>query len=296
MNRGRWLLLAGAGLLLLALLLWLLWPGGDAPLAQFWRRDTTWEGMGRRGTWRVGLDPSFPPFEALDAGDRPAGYDVDLARTLAADWGLEVEIVPIGFDSLIDALQAAKIDAVVSAYPYDERLTRDVGYSQPYFDAGLRLVVREGSPIAGVADLAGKRVAVEWGSEGDMIGRQVQRNLEADGLSLTLVPFETPDEAVAALVGRGTRAAGDGSADAAGAPSADLMPDPVDALLVDGVTLRAAQAGGAALAAVGPALTSNPYVIVTPRRATELLQQVNTGLETLRREGVLAELEDRWFR
>lgn len=294
MNRRR-LLIAAAGLILLVLLLWLLWPGGNTPLAQFWRRDTTWEGMQRRGTWRVGLDPSFPPFEMLDAGGLPTGYDVDLARALAADWGLEVEIVAIGFDSLIDALQAAKIDAVISAYPYDERLTRDVGYSQPYFDAGLRLVVGEGSPITGVEDLAGKRVAVEWGSEGDMVGRQLQR----DGLSVTLVPFETPQEALGSLC-RGMRSAGDSCAGPTSAPSADLMPaaaagEPVDALLVDGVTLRAAQARGAPLAEAGPALTGNPYVIVVPRRAADLLEQVNAGLAKLRGEGVLDELEDRWF-
>lgn len=284
MNRRRWLL-AAAGLILAAVLLWLLWPGGDAPLAQFWRRDTTWEGMGRRGTWRVGLDPSFPPFEALDADNRPAGYDVELARALAANWGLDVEIVAIGFDSLIDALQAAKIDAVISAYPYDERLTRDVGYSQPYFDAGLRLVVREGSAIGGVQDLAGKRVAVEWGSEGDMVGRQLQRDMQQDGLSVTLVPFETPEEAVAALAGSaGPMSAGD-----------ELGDEAVDALLVDGVTLRAVQARGAPLVQAGPALSSNPYVIVVPRRAADLLEQVNAGLEKLRGEGVLAQLEADWL-
>ena len=269
MTRRRWVAAAIGGLPLLLLLVVLLWPGEDAPLAQFWRRDTTWDAMQRRGTWRVGLDPSFPPFETLDASGRPVGYDIELARQLAAQWGLEVEIIAIGFDSLIDALQAAKIDAVVSAYPYDERLTRDVGYSQPYFDAGLRLAVREGSPIQATDDLAGKRAAVEWGSEGDMIGRQLQRG----GLDVTLIPFETPEEAVAAL----------------------QTGEAVDALLVDGVTLRAAQAAGAPLTEAGPALTSNPYVIVVPRRATQLLEQVNAGLEALRGDGSLGTLEAQWF-
>lgn len=269
MKQHRFLLAAAIGLLLLALLAWLFWPGQDTPLAQLMRRDLTWQAMQERGTWRVGLDPSFPPFETLDAGNQPAGYDVELAKALAAQWGLEAEIVPIGFDSLFDALKAAKIDAVLSAYPYDERLTRDVAISQPYFDAGLRLAVPEGSPIGGVDDLAGKRVAVEWGSEGDMIGRQLQR----DGLAVELVPFETPQEAVAAL-------------ETAGA---------VDGVLVDGVTLRQVQAGGGRLVAAGPLLTSSPYVIVLPRRAADLLARVNDGLEALRQQGVLQRLEAEWF-
>ena len=113
-----------------ALLVWLLWTGQTTPfnslLPALLRRDITWQAMQARRTWRVGMDPSFPPFESLDATGVPQGYDVELARKLAAGWGMEVEIVAIGFDSLVDALQAAKVDAIVSAYPYDARLTRDV--------------------------------------------------------------------------------------------------------------------------------------------------------------------------
>jgi polar amino acid transport system substrate-binding protein len=269
MKRQRLLLAAAVVLPLLALLAWLLWPGQETPLAQFMRRDGTWQAMQERGSWRVGMDPSFPPFETLDASNLPAGYDVELAKALAAEWGLEIEIVAIGFDSLLDALQAGKIDAIVSAYPYDARLTRDVAFSQPYFDAGLQLAVPNGAPIRSTADLAGQRVAVEWGSEGDMIGRQLLR----DGLPIELVAFETPQEAVAAAV-QGTEVA---------------------AALVDGVTLRQVQANGAPLVAAGPYLTSNPYVIVLPRRATELLENVNAGLQMLRQDGVLQRLEERWF-
>jgi ABC-type amino acid transport substrate-binding protein len=224
--------------------------------------------MQARDVWRVGMDPSFPPFQKLDAAGVPVGYDVDLARRLAALWGMEVEVVAIGFDSLVDALQAAKVDAIVSAYPYDARLTRDVAFSEPYFDAGLQLAVPAGSAIQNRAGLHGKRVAVEWGSEGDMIGRQWQR----DGLDLSLEPFETPQDAVDALVGA-----------------------QVDALLVDAVTLRQAQAAGAPLVVAGPHVTSNPYVIVVGRRASDLLQQVNAGLEHLRAAGDLADLEQTWF-
>lgn len=279
MKRRRWLWLV-AGAMLAAVLLagvsaWLLWAGGASPLDSLLpallRRDMTWQAMQTRRTWRVGMDPSFPPFESLDAAGIPQGYDVDLARKLAAGWGMEVEIVAIGFDSLVDALQAAKVDAIASAYPYDARLTRDVSFSRPYFDSGLRLAVPVGSSIQGRADLNGKRVGVEWGSEGDMVGRQWQR----EGIDVTLVPYETPQEAVTALENVSTSA--------------------VDAVLVDSVTLLQAQAAGAALSAAGPYVTSNPYVIVVPRRASDLLQQVDTGLERLQMNGDLTMLERKWF-
>ena len=260
---------SGLALLLGASLAWLVWGGNDSPLTAFLRRDLTWEAMQKRGAWRVGLDPSFPPFEMLGADAAPTGFDVDLAGRIAAGWGMDVEIVAIGFDSLSDALRASKVDSIVSAYPYDERLTRDFAFSTPYFDAGLRLAVREGSPIQDVQALVGKRVAVEMGSLGDMIGRRLQRQ----GTQVELVPFETPEDAVKALLERSD----------------------VDALLVDNVTLRQAQARGSALVAVGPPLEGSPYVIVAPIRATELQKQIAAALQTLREDGTLATLEDRWF-
>lgn len=255
-----------AGVLLLGVLVLLLLPG--SPAAVLLRHDTTWRTMEQRGVWRVGMDPSFPPFETLDDQGRIVGFDVDLARAVAAEWGMDVEIVPIGFDSLIDALIAGKVDSIISALPLDPRLTKDIAYSEPYFEAGLRLAVPVDSTITSVEELNGHTVAVEWGSTGDMIGRRLTR----EGVTLSLVQFPTPQEAVAALT--------------AGA---------ADALFVDNVTLREVQGQGAAVVAVGPALESSPYVIAMPLRADELQRNVADALATLRTQGDLDQLEATWF-
>ncbi len=230
--------------------------------------DLTWQAMQRRGSWRVGMDPSFPPFEMLDETGQPVGLDVDLARAMAQEWGLELEIVSLGFDGLVDALLAGKIDSVVSALPYDPRLTQDIAYSPPYFEAGVRLVVPQGSPIQDVQGLAGMRVAVEWGSAGDAVGRRLRR--EEPSIQLILRP--SPEEAVAALL------AGD-----------------ADALLIDGVTLGLAQAQGAAIQVMGPPLESDPYVIALPLDAPVLQERVRAALVSLRESRALARLEARWF-
>ena len=231
--------------------------------------DTTWSDMEGRETWRVGVDPSFPPFEMLDESGTPVGYDVDLAHEIAELWGMDVELAALGFDSLLDAVAAGKIDSAVSAMPYDPRATKDYAYSSPYFEAGIRLVVRDESPIAGIGDLDGNSVAVEWGGMGDMVGRRLHR----EGADIVLKPYATAEEAVAAL-----------SNDPA-----------IDALLVDNVTLRQAQGSGARIQAVGPTLESNAYVIVMPLAADTLQEQVEIALATLHEKGTLTKLEDRWF-
>jgi len=245
-------------------------------LAAFWLisryflagEDTTWQRIQQTGVWRVGMDPSFPPFELLDGAGNPIGYDVDLAQALANRWGVEVQIVAIGFDGLTDALLAGKVDSVISALPYDPRLTEDLSYSSSYFEAGIRLAVAEGSPIRGVDDLAGKRLAVEWGSIGDGAARKLQR----EDPTIQRITFPSPREAVSALLNR-----------------------EADGVLVDGVTLRQMQGEGSAIVAAGPALESNPYVIAFPLGAHSLQEEIDTALADFVTTGLLAELEDRWF-
>ncbi|MEX1018050.1 MAG: transporter substrate-binding domain-containing protein [Litorilinea sp.] len=293
----------GVGLLFLIVVFVVARVRGEGDLLRFFlRQDQTWLDMQARGTWRVGMDPSFPPFQSLNEAGEPIGFDVDLAHQLAAAWDMDVEIVALGFDSLLDALQAGRIDSVVSALPHDPRATRDVAYSPPYFEAGIRLAVRPDSALTGadltpqdssstdqpstdqtstvqpnavqteaelVAALTGLRLAVEWGSMGDMVGRRLHR---ADA-TIEVVPFETPDAAIAAA-------------------QADTT---LDGLLIDNVSLRQAQGQGANLVAVGPAVAGNAYVIAVPVRATTLHDQLTATLTQLIRAGELEQLEARWF-
>ena len=266
---ARNLRLIGGGLVLAALIavaavLWL--APGTLP---FLRIDTTWRTMQANGVWRVGMDPSFPPFETLDDAGQIVGFDVALADAIAAPWGVQVELVPIGFDSLLDALQAGKVDSVLSALPYDERLTKDVAYSAPYFEAGIFLAVRTDSMITETAALANGTIGVEWGSMGDMVGRRLQKATP----SLQLKPFDTPTAAITALVDE--RA--------------------VDAILIDHVTLRIAQVQGAPLITIGPVLESNPFVIAMPVRAHELQAAVAERLLALQNQGVIVDLEATHF-
>lgn len=279
--------------LLALFLLWMLIPQERLDWL-FQREDQTWQAMQTRGTWRVGLDPSFPPFESLDENGKPVGYDIDLAQQMAQIWGLQLEVVTIGYDSLLDALQAGKIDSVVSALPYDPRLTKDYKFSKSYFEAGLRLAVRSETQwiIPAIWDdqtiaelLSNRAIVVEWGSMGDMVGRRLQR-LEPN---LQIIPLETPQEAIEAL-----------------STGHSPIGESVDALLVDNVTLRQAQGNsssnggnsdnsGSHIQAIGPAIESNPYVIAMPLRADMLHTQVEKTIQQLQEIGTLQAIEVQWF-
>ncbi|MFQ6058613.1 MAG: substrate-binding periplasmic protein [Anaerolineae bacterium] len=259
-------------------------------LPTIWVGETTWARIQREGVMRVGLDPSFPPFEyevasarspitiasvgfepaasACKEGGSLVGYDVDLAHELGRRFGVRIQFVTVGFDSLYDGLMAGKYEAIISALPYDPRRTEDVAYSWVYFNAGQLLVVREGEMgIARVEDLAGKRVAVEWGSAGDVEGRRLARRIK-----LELVPRGTPQEALEAL-----------------------KEGAVEAAIVDAVSAYGFIASQGGVKIVGPPVADEPYVIAVRLDSPVLLKEINEALKGMREEGVFEQLQARWF-
>ena len=218
---------------------------------------------------RVGLDASFPPFETLDTAGEVTGVDADLARALAARLGAEPTFANIGFDGLYDALLADKVDVVISGLPYDPRRTRDVIYSAPYFNAGQVIIARAGdTALGGRQALAGRSVAVEWGSQADMEARHLKQTVAG----LTLLSQPTAQDALQALVA--------GQADAA---------------IADGVSARQFMRSNAGQVRVVETLTDEPYVIASRARSRRLAEAINSALLDLRKSGELDRLLGRWF-
>ena len=108
-----------------------------------------------RGTIIVGIDASNPPF-ALDDGASLQGLDVDLSSAVAAEIGLPLRFVNIGYYGLYDALISGEVDLLVSALRIDPNRMEDVRYSLPYFGNGLVLVAPPASAIPDALGWPGK--------------------------------------------------------------------------------------------------------------------------------------------
>jgi ABC-type amino acid transport substrate-binding protein len=271
-------------LLLLSLGLWFfLSPRDDGSLAE----------IQRRGTLRVGLDASFPPFETIDASGQIVGLDVDIAQAIAADLGVEVELVNIGFDGLYDALLARRVDLIISGLPYDPRWTKDVAYTSNYFNAGQVLVVRaDDQAINTVEDLAGRTVAVEWGSQAEMEGRRL---------------VQTPPSPS----GRGERGEGETSNTSPPSPSLTLLRQETAAAALDATVNHQADAAivdapsafsvlipslkGAEGLRIVTYLTDEWYAAAVHIQSRELLGVVNQTLARLEESGRVDKLQQKWF-
>src|SRR5690348_3842448 len=81
------------------------------------RPDPAWDRIQASGVLRVGTDATYPPFESIENGQY-VGYDMDLARALAAGLGVRAEFVNLSLDGQYDALAQDKVDVLISALPF----------------------------------------------------------------------------------------------------------------------------------------------------------------------------------
>jgi ABC-type amino acid transport substrate-binding protein len=263
-KQKRWSLALVIGLAGLTLLagLWLVRAPGETA------KDETWERIQRDGVMRIAMDASYPPFEFTDEGGNLAGFDIDLVHELGRRFGVDVEFVIISFDGLYDALRVKRVDIILSALPFDSRLTEDFTYSHSYFNAGQVLVVREEEmEMSDVESLQDRRIGVEWGSMGDVEARQLLRRMEFE-----LYQYPAPAEALSVLA------------------EAEI-----DAVITDAISAYQFSRQDGGIKIVGPPVTDDPYVIATLPNSFILQERINEAILDLSASGFLDELRMRWF-
>ena len=68
-----------------------------------------------RGTLRIGLEGTFPPFNSKDTKTGElVGFDVDIAKAIAAKLGVKPEFITTEWSGIIAGLQAGKFDVIVN--------------------------------------------------------------------------------------------------------------------------------------------------------------------------------------
>ena len=116
---------------------------------------------------RIAIDLGVPPYGMTDDKMAPSGSDVDTAKALAKDWGLEFELVPTTGATRIPALQTGKADLVISTLSITPERAKVIDFSLPYADHLSVVAALKTLPIKDMADLDGKKVAVVRGTTQD---------------------------------------------------------------------------------------------------------------------------------
>nr|WP_239700611.1 cystine ABC transporter substrate-binding protein [Massilia sp. 9096] len=120
-----------------------------------------------RGTLRIALEGTYPPFNFRDARTGELdGYDVDVARLIAARLGLKPAFVITEWSAILAGLGAGKYDVIVSQVGITPKRQQAFDFSHPYTYSAPQLIVRrnETAEYTSLNDLKGKKVGVGQGS------------------------------------------------------------------------------------------------------------------------------------
>lgn len=107
----------------------------------------------------VGSD-NYPPFHYEDANGQPTGIDVDLAKEAFHRMGYQAVFVTIDWEDKQDLVERGEIDCIWGSFSSDGREDQYL-WTEPYLYSRQVVAVRQDSDIQTLADLAGKRVAVQ---------------------------------------------------------------------------------------------------------------------------------------
>lgn len=116
-------------------------------------------------TIRVGVDPTYPPFESIAKDGSPQGFDIDLGNALCERLKARCVWVQSSFDGLIPGLQARKFDVILSSMAATAKRREQIDFTDRLYRNQTRLIARQSAHLQpDAAQLAGKRIAVQQGT------------------------------------------------------------------------------------------------------------------------------------
>lgn len=216
---------------------------------------------------RIGVFLDYPPFGSLSPSLEEQGYDIDLAKIIAKELDIRVELVQITGDNRIPMLSSNKVDLLMSVGKSPER-EEVIDFAQAYAPYYLAVFGAKELAVKSSADLDGKTLSVTRGTLED-----TSISEEAPDTA-TIKRFDEPNGAIAAFV-------------------SGQVP-----LLVVGNDV------GATIMEKNPELSmeqkyqlfSSPSHIAVGKGNTELKDKIDAILSKLKQDGTLNELSLKWLK
>ena len=215
----------------------------------------------------VGANIGNVPWEFQDASGQFVGFELDLVREIGARMNRPVEVVNIPFNGLFSAVQSGRIDIAVSSITVTDKRLRSVAFAQPYYDSAQSLTVTSRSSAKSLADMRGKIIGVDTGSTGDM---WTTANREKYGFD-DIRRFEGLAPAML-----------------------DLQSGRIDAYISDIPSLEYFIKGKSIFRIIERIETGERYSMMFAK-GKPLADEVDAIISTLKQEGFIAELHERWF-
>lgn len=245
-------------------------PTGDLPEPGSMPDGSTMADIQARGRLVAGVSADTYLFASRNPfTGRIEGFDIDVVNAIAAAiFGTargHVQLRVITAADRIPVLQEHEVDVVVRTMTITCERWTQIAFSSEYYASGQKLLVREGSDVTSLSELAGTRVCAPSGTSS-------LRTLEAEAPDAVAVP----------------------AADHTGC-LVKFQEGEVDAITGDDTVLAGLAAQDPYAVVVGDAFTSEPYGVGVAPDQVDLVRFVNGVLEQARTDGSWEDSYDRWL-
>lgn len=220
-----------------------------------------------KGIITIGLDDTFPPMEFRNDKNELVGFDIEFGEAIAKELGVEVKYVPSAWDGILPGLDAKRFDIVLSSMNVTDDRKKEVDFVE-YFGAGQIVAVKAGNPlnIKSVDDLKGKVVGVQMGSTGETAADSIEGTKEVKKYNTNTDVFN------------------------------DMGLGRVDAAVIGemvGQYYMTTKPG--VFEVVAEPFQVQPMGIAVRKGDTELREALEKTVQTLKDNGTLSDISDKWF-
>lgn len=225
----------------------------------------------KEGTLTVATSPDYPPFENLENGEY-VGFDMDLARAVAEELGLECEFTTLQFDGITPAIAAGgQADVSFSGMSIDPERAKEIDFTDSYYIDDQAVAAMKDSAItkdnaAEELNKEGVVIAVQSGTTGETYAQENFPNATVKGYGNSTDCFAAMQSGNATAV--------------------------CTNLAVVNRMLESAYSDAQVVIEVA---TGEEYAAVVSQDNPELTAAINDALKTLKDNGTLDELTNKWF-
>jgi len=221
--------------------------------------ETAAEYAGDYDVLKMGTNAAFPPYEFKE-GEEIVGIDAEIAEAIAKELGAELEIVDMEFDSIITAVNSGEVDFGMAGMTVTDERKLEVDFTSSYATGVQSVIIADGSEIATIDDLTGKKIGVQLGTTGDIYSCD-------DFGAENVTKYAKGADAVLALKG-----------------------GEIDAVIIDNEPAKAFVEANEGLKILDTDYAIEDYAIAIKKDNTVLLDDINIALEKLTADGTIDEI------
>lgn len=223
------------------------------------------ERVRKAGEISFAMSGGYPPFNFYSDSNELVGFDVDVAREVAARLDVSLKPVTTEWSGIIEGLRSGVYDGILGSMAVTEDRLKVVNFSTPYYYSGAQMMVKKDSSLTSPEDLRGRIVGVVTGTtfadDATKLGVGEVKLYKDDTQTLT-----------------------------------ELSSGVVDGVITDRVVgVNAMNSGKFEIEALGAPLRSENIAVAFNKKDETLLEAVDQILKAMHEDGTLARLSVKWL-